>query len=82
MKNSTELPLKKIAEFDSAESEPKLIRRSSFWFCVICVSALAATPLILGGVKLGLGYSSLLVVGFFAAACFAGTRIVDLAHEA
>ena len=82
MKNSTALPVKQIAEFDSTEGEPKLLRRPAFWFGFIVFLGIALCSALLASVKLGVGDQSWFFAASFAVACLGGTRIVYLYAEA
>jgi hypothetical protein len=82
MKTSTALPVRPIADFDSTEVSPRLIRRPKFWLGVMAFSFFAFA--VLYGVESGRGHGGLLWIGapLFILACIGGMRIIDLAHDA
>ena len=82
MKTSTALPVKPIADFDSTEVYPRLVRRPKFWLGLMAFSFFAYA--VLYGVASGPGHWSLLWIGapLFVVAGIGGIRIIDLAHDA
>jgi len=82
MKQTTELPVKRIVDFDVTESDAKLVRRPGFWIGFIGFAGLAFTIALVASVKLGGGEPTLFFVVVFAAVCFCGFRIIVLAAEA